>query len=65
MKYQIFSGTRALEETYAGKYIYSPAMANNLKEALARHEHIMKKDKRLDFEYIKSVSYKIFFVDQN
>lgn len=65
IKYQIFSGSRALEGTYAGKYIYSPAMASNLKEALARHEHMMKKDKRLDLEYVKSVSYKNFFWDQN
>lgn len=50
-----------MEGTYAGKYIYSPAMASNLKEALARHEHMMKKDKRLDLEYVKSVSYKNFF----
>ena len=53
-----FSGSRSLERTYIGKHIYSPAMANNLKKALARHEHIMKEDKRLDLEYVKSVRYK-------
>ncbi|CAG8699259.1 19625_t:CDS:2 [Rhizophagus irregularis] len=54
--FDLVNGSRALEGTYAGKYIYSPAMASNLKEALARHEHMMKKDKRLDLEYVKSAN---------
>ncbi|CAG8613467.1 3830_t:CDS:2 [Funneliformis mosseae] len=52
--FDLIGGTRSLERTYIGKYVYSPTMANNLKKALARHEHIMKEDKRLDLEYAKS-----------
>ncbi|CAG8653471.1 6765_t:CDS:2, partial [Dentiscutata heterogama] len=30
------------------KYVYSPSMANNLKDCLKRHEHIMKQEKKIN-----------------